>query len=207
MKFFVNDIPFVVEEAKPFSTPVFSKDMATFSHPSISQIMRLYDLAKNGQVLGHRGMIFLMGNYTQAVNDIKSHFKLIEAAGGIVKKEDKLLFIKRFGKWDLPKGKIEKGEKKKEAAVREVEEECGIRVSLINKIGETWHTYPHKGNEVLKCTHWYAMDCLDDRNLSPQTEEGIEALQWFSLSEAKAIALKDTYNSIRDIYNQYMDAQ
>ena len=37
-----------------------------------------------------------------------------------------MLFIYRFNKWDLPKGKLNKGEKKQDCAIREVEEECGI---------------------------------------------------------------------------------
>ena len=56
-----------------------------------------------------------------------SHFTIILAAGGIVKKDKKFLFIKRHGKWDIPKGKLEKGENDEEGAVREIEEECNIR--------------------------------------------------------------------------------
>lgn len=205
MKFFVNEIPFVVQEADQISAPLFPRDMATFSHPSISQIMRFYELAKNGQVRGHRGMIFLMSNYMQAVKDIKSHFKIMEAAGGIVKKNENILFIKRFGKWDLPKGKIEKGEKKKEAALREVEEECGIQAELVESVGETWHTYPHKGKEVLKCTYWYAMNCLEDKDLAPQTEEGIEEVRWLSETEINEMAMTNTYNSIREVYKTYKE--
>ena len=59
---------------------------------------------------------------------------LIEAAGGLVKNENgDYLFIYRNDKWDLPKGKIEKDEKTKVAAVREVEEECGIAVSKLRR--------------------------------------------------------------------------
>src|SRR5262245_43144571 len=55
------------------------------------------------------------------------HFHLIEAAGGIVQNDKKeLLFIHRLGKWDLPKGKIEKKESPETCAVREVEEETGV---------------------------------------------------------------------------------
>ena len=204
MKFFVNEIPFVVVQSNDELPPVFPQDMATFSHPSISQIMKFYDLAKNGQIKGHRGMIFLMGNYEQAVADIKAHFRSIRAAGGIVQKRDQVLFIKRLGKWDLPKGKIEKGEKKKVAALREVEEECGVQAELLYKIGKTWHTYPHKKGDVLKCTHWYAMNCLNDEELAPQTEEHIEEVKWLSAVDIRKVALKNTYNSIREIYNVYL---
>ena len=65
------------------------------------------------------------------------HFTHIEAAGGIVENEKKeLLFIYRLGKWDLPKGKVEKGESIAETAVREVEEETGAtNLKLKKKVG------------------------------------------------------------------------
>ncbi|MGZ3822721.1 MAG: NUDIX domain-containing protein, partial [Mucilaginibacter sp.] len=80
---------------------------------------------------------------------IKS-ISLIEAAGGMVEnKKGEYLFIYRNDKWDLPKGKIEKGEGKREGAIREVEEECGIMVSGIGKrICKTYHTYTFKGEVV-----------------------------------------------------------
>src|SRR5690606_23008426 len=60
---------------------------------------------------------------------IKASVNVIKAAGGLVENsKSEYLFIKRLGKWDLPKGKVEEGEKMKEAAVREVEEECGIQI-------------------------------------------------------------------------------
>ena len=52
-------------------------------------------------------------------------FNNIKAAGGLVSRDKELLFIHRLGKWDLPKGKLEKKESNKLAAVREVREECG----------------------------------------------------------------------------------
>ncbi len=79
----------------------------------------------------------------------KSLFHIVEAAGGLVaNKEDKILFIHRLGKWDLPKGKLEKGEGVKEAAVREVEEETGITdLELLDFLQETYHIYTEKRKE------------------------------------------------------------
>ncbi|MBK9671561.1 MAG: NUDIX domain-containing protein [Bacteroidetes bacterium] len=75
-------------------------------------------------------------------NALNSIYTKIEAAGGIVKnKQGQLLFIFRHGKWDLPKGKIEKGENEQDAALREVEEECGIaELTLQKKLTTTFHT-------------------------------------------------------------------
>jgi len=139
--------------------------------------------------------------------DAKAFFKtviksvtLIEAAGGFVKNEnDDYLFIYRNDKWDLPKGKIEKDEKVKQAAVREVEEECGIKVSkLKNKICKTYHVYVYKGEVVLKKTHWFDMECVGQLKLKPQKEEGITDVRWFQKKHIEPI-IANTFPSIMDV--------
>lgn len=119
--------------------------------------------------------------------DFQSLFKLIEAAGGLVCNEkEEILFIHRLGFWDLPKGKIDKGEHKKEAAVREVEEETGIQdISLGSELITTYHTYRNrKKKRVLKRTYWYNMTA-PNQALVPQTEENIELAVWMSMEEFK----------------------
>ncbi len=71
----------------------------------------------------------------------------VSAAGGlVVDGAGRLLVIRRLGKWDLPKGKVERGEGVEEAAVREVQEECGLKaVTLVKPVTSTWHTYERKG--------------------------------------------------------------
>ena len=101
--------------------------------------------------------------------------KYIEAAGGMVRKADAYLFILRNGVWDIPKGKLEKGETPELAAVREIEEECGlVEPIIVSHLINTLHTYPHKGKQVLKRTYWYLLD-EDEKNsnLIHQIEEGI----------------------------------
>jgi len=108
--------------------------------------------------------------------DFKSIYKTIKAAGGVVENEKgETLLIFRRNHWDLPKGKIEKGEKKKVAAVREVQEETGLKqVELKDFIGKTYHTYKDRKNRrVLKLTYWYKMKTSDNQ-LIPQAEEDIE---------------------------------
>lgn len=140
-------------------------------------------------------------------NDAKAFFKsvvksvtLIEAAGGLVKNENgDYLFIFRNDKWDLPKGKIEKDEKVKEAAVREVEEECGIKVTgLEEKICKTYHVYLNRGEVVLKKTHWFDMKCQDQLKLKPQKEEGITDVRWFQAEHIEPI-MANTFPSIMDV--------
>jgi len=125
---------------------------------------------------------------------------LIEAAGGLVKNEnDEYLFIFRNNKWDLPKGKIEKHEKVKVAAVREVEEECGIKVSTLDeKICKTYHVYTMKGEVVLKKTHWFKMTCKGQNKLKPQKEEGITDARWFKEGHIEPI-IENTFPSIMDV--------
>jgi len=130
----------------------------------------------------------------------KSCFKYIEAAGGLVYNSDaQILAIYRLNKWDLPKGKVEKGESVREAAVREVEEECGISgVKIVKEINSTYHTYWIKGKFVLKRTYWYKMSYLGSEELIPQTEEDIQEVKWLSqdnLSEFKS----NTYASILEV--------
>ena len=125
---------------------------------------------------------------------------LIIAAGGLVKNEEgAFLFIYRNDKWDLPKGKVEKDEKVKEAAVREVEEECGIKVSnLDEKICKTYHAYIYKGEVVLKRTHWFNMRCKGKPKLKPQREEGITDVRWFEKEHVEPI-MANTFPSIMDV--------
>jgi len=139
--------------------------------------------------------------------DAKASFKavvksvtLIEAAGGLVKNENgDYLFIYRNDKWDLPKGKIEKDEKVKQAAVREVEEECGIKVSkLKSKICKTYHVYVYKGEVVLKKTHWFDMESVGQLKLKPQKEEGITDVRWFQKKHIEPI-VANTFPSIMDV--------
>jgi 8-oxo-dGTP pyrophosphatase MutT (NUDIX family) len=141
-------------------------------------------------------------SYDAIVADIKRYFTIVKAAGGIVTKNNQVLFMKRLGKWDLPKGKIDDGEEKREAALREVEEECGVHAEIVQKIGNTWHTYMQNKTNILKKTTWYEMVCLDDSNMKPQKSEDISKLKWVAADEEAKI-LSNTYNSIRHIYQKY----
>ena len=134
---------------------------------------------------------------------IKNSLRVIEAAGGLVKNEDeKFLFIKRNGKWDLPKGKLEPKETKKNAAVREVEEECGIQIKKLGKkLLKTYHVYEIKGKTVLKISHWYAMEAKGNQKLVPQAEEGITEVKWFSKKDFSIIR-SNTYANILDVISE-----
>lgn len=153
---------------------------------------------------GDKKFVIRPHNYKEAKNDFMSLFKVMNAAGGVVQKGEKYLMIYRLGKWDFPKGKLEKKESFKEAAVREVEEETGLKVLLGKKACTTWHTYTFRKKRILKCTKWYAMDCLDDSKMTPQVGESIEKVEWFNKGQVE-VALSNTYNSIRFVWESYLN--
>ncbi|MEZ0539742.1 NUDIX hydrolase [Fibrella arboris] len=132
---------------------------------------------------------------------IKSLYKVVKAAGGVVTHEGRMLLIFRRGVWDLPKGKLDDGESSKDGAVREVEEETGAIVALGDKICTTYHTYTLNGNRILKRTKWYTMALLDDTKLAPQAEENIEKVAFMEPKQAK-IALASSFSSIRHVVEQ-----
>ncbi|MEJ7626941.1 MAG: NUDIX domain-containing protein [Ferruginibacter sp.] len=135
------------------------------------------------------------------------HFILITAAGGIVQNEKKeLLFIFRKGKWDLPKGKVEKKESPETCAVREVEEETGVTgLTLKHKIGDTYHVYQEFGKHYLKLSHWYNLTCTGKQTLKPQIEEDISEARWIATKDIKK-PLANTYSTIKDILSEFFDA-
>lgn len=144
-------------------------------------------------------------NPDQFLATFRSRLVELPAAGGLVQNQDgSWLFIKRFGKWDLPKGKIEKRETPEIAAIREVEEECGIsglRIKL--KLDSTYHLYRspylnYPGNLVFKETKWFLMEYSGTEIPQPQTEEHIEEVRWVSRSELDSI-LAETYLSLREL--------
>ena len=134
------------------------------------------------------------------------NFTLVEAAGGIVQNSDKeLLFIERLGKWDLPKGKMEKSEGSADCAKREVTEETAIKnLTVKKKIGETYHTYDEFGKHFLKISHWYYMTCPANQQPVPQHAEHITAAKWVMTKDIKE-PMKNTYPAIKDILKVFFD--
>ena len=108
--------------------------------------------------------------------------KTIIAGGGLVQNEaGEMLLMFRRGVWDMPKGKLDKGETIEQCAVREVEEETGLQqISLGKFIFTTYHDYFDKWTkkDVLKETHWFAMHVTGNQTLVPQAEEDIEEIVW-----------------------------
>ncbi len=124
----------------------------------------------------------------QLLTRLMKSLKLVVAGGGIVWNENnELLMIYRRGKWDLAKGKIELNESIKDGAVREVEEETGVKIESINpEPMHTYHAYKLKGKNSLKETSWYEMKAKPGQNkLVPQTEEDIDEVRWVKRTDLK----------------------
>lgn len=133
----------------------------------------------------------------------KSFFKLfknITAAGGIVENEkNEVLLIFRRGKWDLPKGKLDKGETIKQCAIREVMEETGLtNVVLKEALTITYHTYDEFGKHILKDSHWFKMKTTGVQKLTPQTEEDITELKWVKKKELVNY-FNNSFPSVKDV--------
>lgn len=135
-------------------------------------------------------------------------FTVIQAAGGLVfNKEGQLLVIHRNGQWDMPKGKIEKHEDQRAAALREVMEETGINmINISEKVGTTYHAYFEDDATMLKETHWYFMNASGKSKLKPQEEEGISEVKWANQEWFKSPEFV-TYKSIHDIVDKALEQQ
>ncbi len=134
---------------------------------------------------------------------------VIESAGGLVcNRRHHILLIFKRGKWDMAKGRIEKGQSKQIAAIREVGEEAGLDESLLNiegKLVSTWHTTRHGGVKYLKKTHWYYMEYDgDDDDTKPQVEEGIIECRWVHLSNLQGYRelLRPRVNYVIDFWQE-----
>jgi 8-oxo-(d)GTP phosphatase len=217
MKLFINDKPLKVIQFVS-SQPMYDYDTVIGSTEEIlskklvgkviiqqataRQLERLIRIMELKRLKKLTSITFAVDDYEFMVEFIKDQFKVIKAAGGVVRKQDRVLLIFRLGRWDLPKGKLKKKEEFIKAAKREVEEECSVKVDVKDKVCSTWHTYVRKGKRILKRTDWYEMVCTDDTNMQPQLAEFIEDLKWMSYKDAMK-SVKNSYASIQEVLNEY----
>lgn len=145
-------------------------------------------------------------NIEEIWEDFTHMFKVIEAAGGVVSnKNNEILFIHRIGRWDLPKGKIEKGESLEQAALREIEEETGLSELILEEfLNNTFHIYTERnGDKILKTTYWFRMKYVGNETPKPQIEEGISEVSWKNQEAISKEVLPMTFKNIKLILNDY----
>ncbi len=140
-------------------------------------------------------------NHEEILNKFSKTIPIVVAAGGVVtNKKGQVLFIYRNEKWDLPKGKIDKGETIEAAAIREVEEETGVKgLQIENFLRVTYHIFKRNGVYKLKEVHWFAMNTDYQGPLEGQLEEGIEKVKWKGPEKIKK-ALQNSYTNIRVLF-------
>ena len=172
-KVFVNDKPL-------FLTNHISKetDFQLFLLESIDieqLIVKIFQNKINKAYLYHPDESLIM-------KTLKAKIPVCKAGGGLVyNKKREVLFIFRNGKWDLPKGGIEKGEGIEDTAMREVEEETGVNgLSILHKLQKTYHVFRRNGKYKLKITHWFEMESDFEGTAQGQLEEGIEKVAWLN---------------------------
>jgi 8-oxo-dGTP pyrophosphatase MutT (NUDIX family) len=139
----------------------------------------------------------------EILKKVKEKIPVCKAGGGLVyNKKGEVLFIFRNGKWDLPKGGIEKGEEISETALREVEEETGVTNLVIKrKMQKTYHIFKRSGRYKLKVTHWFEMETDFEGTPVGQVNEGIEKAVWLKPEEIKE-ALKHSFENIKLLFHE-----
>ena len=202
-KIFLNDREIVISGQTPeYSANTEIVSAEEFTIDTIKNWFSEFHHKSNHAVLFHPNPEELM------TNSFIPAFRLIQAGGGVVVRNSKLLFIFRNEKWDLPKGKIDDGETPEQAAIREVAEECGITGhSILRQLPSTYHIYqsPYKndfGKWILKKTFWFEMAYSGTENGTPESGENITEIRWFCREELGEI-MKNTYKNLEQIIKIY----
>lgn len=191
-KVFVNDIPIILSTIKELG------DKYTSIPIKEVKFKRIIKKINKGELL------FVNLYHSNEKKLLKHLFKklpVVTAGGGMVLNEaNEVLFIYRNGRWDLPKGKIEKDESLEEGAIREVEEETGVKnLEITRFLQKTYHVFQRKGKYKLKVTYWFEMKTDYTGELVPEESEGIMKVKWKDREKAQK-ALKKSYANIKLLF-------
>ncbi|MEN8229037.1 MAG: NUDIX domain-containing protein [Bacteroidota bacterium] len=149
-----------------------------------------------------RNLYLIHDDLPLLMEEFRACFTVIEAGGGVVfNRKGDFLTIKRNGVWDLPKGKLEEGEDFEAAALREVEEETGLKKLIsLSPIISTYHTYQMADQKVLKKTQWFEMRYPGKKEPVLEAKEGITDHRWVKPGKTRFLR-KNSYGSILDVLN------
>lgn len=196
-KVFVDDIPIILSTEENIGDKYLS---IPIKEANIAKIIKKIK----------KGKLIYVNLYHRKEHKLLKHFKKqikpITAGGGLVfNAHHQILFIYRNGYWDLPKGRTEKGESLEDSALREVEEETGVKGLKIKRaLPTTYHIMKRNGKLRLKITHWFEMFTKDTGELIPQTEEDISVAVWKNFEQTQE-ALKNSYENIKLLFpNEYI---
>ena len=203
-KVYINNTPLILSQDLNEVPQKYKKNENVLTAKYTGKTKSLLNYVDNLEKANNYEAIVLISKDLKALwKDFKGLFKTIKAAGGLVHDENgHILMIYRRKSMDLPKGKLEKGESKKEGAVREVEEETGISGIKINeKLLNTFHTYrDRKDRRILKKTFWYDMSALNQPT-KPEIEEDIEEVLWVDPNNYN-FAARHIFNNILDVIDK-----
>ena len=188
----------VVFSVRPVGDPSF----VTF-RPAAGEPLSVTKLLQ--KVQNSKRLAVVSDDIEQVFADFRASQRFIEAGGGVTADpQGNLLLIFRNGRWDLPKGKLEPGERIEDCAVREVSEECGLRIEELQRkepITHTFHCYRIREQWVLKRTAWYHMRYVGGQRPQPQTVEGITRAEWIEPERVPEL-LSGTYYTIGDVFRE-----
>lgn len=203
-KVFINNHPLYISNDEEINSQINLNNCIMVINPDKERIREILQDYRNNVIV--KSYYIRNSNCEDLLKYFFSDHLFIEAAGGVVvNKYNQILFIYRNDKWDLPKGKVEKNESIREAAIREVQEECSIKPdAILEELTPTYHVYPLKGNWVFKTTYWYLMKYSGNEIPLPQTEEGITRIEWKNINNLQEV-YANTYTSITDVLKSLTD--
>ena len=120
--------------------------------------------------------------------------------GAVILHEDKVLLVRRgkapsFGKWSLPGGLVELGETTREAIMREIREECGIKIRVVDVAGVIDRVVNDDAGRVRY--HYVLVDYLAyPDSLDVEAGDDAAAAQWFEIGR---VADLDTTQGLLDM--------
>lgn len=192
-KIFIQDKPLIIIDPSQEEPDYFP-----FELQGSVDLLKLKALLSDPRI---DGAFWKHDNPSLAFRRLMNHCTFIQAAGGLISKDNKLFFIYRNSVWDLPKGKIEEGEGPEAAARREIKEETGLsKLKLIGYAGNTWHMYDGASRDkmMIKKTFWYNYELTEMQEIVLEKQEGIENYKWITNKVLPSV-LKNSYGSISDI--------